>query len=395
MTFRSTVFTAILLLMLAFGGYLYFQGGLLKKNEPVSAPVKTDDGAQINFVHPVFGYTLKLPYFWKGKYEVKEFPTSTQFWFRGGNADRDLLFSIGYGSVDLFDGGEVRRLIESGERSFSMIIPDRSTVALSLENAKMRRDVYEVADSFVLSQNDRVEAIKERLAASYTGLGSSTIVFSALETIATTENASSSVYYVWKTVRPFAWGNGGRLRDWPAATGPVRAVFAKNGSEIISFYEPRAGAGKAEWQKNFPASVRESAIFKPASAEHTALADKLAAQIRDGLTNYFGEEPLLSRAGTVVALTGTETPVLKIKLADAVKPVAGSTSDRYSIARPGKEVIALPLAAAISPVILPAGSTTVSVAVNDLFGTSSTSTWRTKPFWIDMKGGEILRLDLM
>jgi hypothetical protein len=393
---RTTIFTGLFVLMLVFAGYLYWFSGPVK---PEPAAVKAAiSPAGFDFVHPINDYTLKLPFDWKDKYSVSETADQTDFWY-GEPGIGDLLFSIRRGADSAGpQSGEIRRLAEYRGSYYTMIVPDRRTEAKTKDNAAMRRSVYEIADTLKIKESGQDGVIREALSKA----ASTTLDLAAFQTIATDENASTSIYYIWALERHFGWENG-FWRDWPILDRPLAVYISKSGGEN-SVRAARSGpTAKKDLAAIFPASVRNSVVFAPTTTEHAALIEKLSAELDNRIVSYFGSEPVLLRAGVVeqAVFSPGKAPTLKIKLG-SVRIVAGKkTGTSTQILDLSRQSADYAISSNTAPLILPIGlsgrrsTTSLTVLPADLgsvFGPGATSTWRKKNFWFALRGTEILRI---
>ncbi len=402
----NLIFVVLFIVMIFAAGYLYFFSSQ-NKDSGVVVAANIDQKAQIHFVHPFYNYSLDLPYGWKNKYQVLESANQTDFVYVDESGRTDLLFSLKRQlATDLVAlPGESKKLGVFGDFIYILIIPERLTEALSPTNSQMRREVLAVGDSFsLIDKNPSELIINNILSTDKNTTSSSTIRFSTFEIIATQENASTTEYYIWFNRRKFLWADDSRLRDWPVESLP--ALVSVNKNNITSIKIPRSGSNlKSDIAKIFPASVSGSSIFLESSPEHLAMLDKLSSRLNEAVVFYFGEEPVLTRAGFIENISfGTNSLELVASLAESVKLSASSTyfvSDinkstrRFSISSttPALSLPALVIKNKIGKII--SSTTPQDVRLSDLpviFGKTSTSTWRKKPFWFEIQNEKVLKI---
>jgi len=396
----TIIFIVLFFLMLGGAGYLYLFGGRISN---VTAPVSrlADSGVRVTFVHPVYGYTLTFPYDWKGKYRVVEEKEETQFIYQDQTLPEELLFSIKRlvtGTVA--STSDIKRLGERRGFSYLMLVPPITTETSSAQNAKMRRDIYEVANSFVLPSNDPEVLITEKLAEGL--FGTSTfpgLTFVAFKSLATEERSTSTAYFVWMLARRFSW-DGNLLRDFSMIDQPAAVIIAKDSGEIDSVKTLSPGKNFTRDQKKiFPASVLGSPVFSATTTEHASLMDKLADELEQEVADYFGNEPVLTRVGIVSGVVGSNSPEILVRLAENVTTSAnlkvGNVPKTFFIADDMKPLILPAVADSKKLATSTTPSTTITIMPKDLasvFSKNATSTWKKKPFWFETQGGQILRM---
>lgn len=391
--------------MVIAAGYLYF----FSDNEKISLNpdnVKVDQGMKLKFIHPVYQYSLDLPYSWKGKYRVLEERNQTQFWYID-ETGQDLLFSIKRQPVGelVTATNKNKRLGQVGDFLYVLIIPSRTSKALSVLGNQMRQEVETLGSSFSFLEKSEADLeIIKILSESLQVKATSSIVLPVFETLAMRENATSTDYYIWFSARSFAWDNF-RLRDWPVDSKPaVVAIYKDNNSFSIKI--PRTGVNfNPDVKKIFPDSIRSSAVFTDMSVEHSTMLDKMSSRLDEIVASYFGSEPTLIRAGVIQGVKVDQNGLnLIINLAESVKLSAGATYSVLNVSKTASsfiissstESLSLPeiiiknklgkVIATTSPQLLP-----VSQWLN-IFSKNSTSTWRTKPFWFEIQDGIISRI---
>lgn len=402
----NSIFVVLSIVVFFAAGYLYF----FSKHEKIVTRVVAADfeqKAQIKFIHPVYQYSLDLPYSWKGKYRVLESENQTNFWYVDELGHSDLVFSIRKQSIGdpVALVGESKKLVQSDGFFYILITPERLTEALSSINGQMRREVFSISKTFSLIDKNKSEReIIEALANNLPSVSSSTIKFSAFEIIATQENSSTTEYYIWFLRRQFT-GDSFRLRDWPIESLPAFVAINKN-NQIVSLKIPRKGVNFTfDLKKLFPDSVLESAIFKESSVDHGLMLDKISGRLDEMVSYYFGLEPTLTRVGYIEDIKmGLGGVNMKVFLAESAKLSASST---YVISNINKTASQFFISSSTPPLSLPeivtknklgrvvASSTSQVVPLSDwqfIFNRNSTSTWRKKPFWFDLVDGQVLRV---
>lgn len=402
----NLIFIVLFVVMVFAASYLYFFSDDSKKVISGVSAANIEQKATISFVHPAYFYSLDLPYNWRGKYQTTESESQTNFWYLDDSGKSDLLFSIkrqlAGESVSLT--GENKKLFQTDDFLYVLNIPDRVTEALDSLNSQMRREVFSIGETFLLlNKNPSDLAISNALLDGLT-TSSSSLKFSAFEIIATQENSSTTEYYIWFYRRSFMW-DGFRLRDWPIESHPAAVIISKD-NKPISLRVPRSGANmNSDVKKIFPSSVRGSAIFMDTSAEHEIMLNKLSDRLNEMVTLYFGSEPVLTRAGFIDEIKPSQGGVdAKVFLAESVRLSATST---YTISNINKIADRIFISSSTPPLGLPAttvknkfgviiSSTTPQVLLlsewQKIFNKTSTSTWRKKPFWFEIKNGEILKI---
>lgn len=291
----NLIFTVLFIVLALAAGYLYLAGNN-SKVIPVAHKTNGDQSAQIKFVHPVYQYSLNLPYDWKGKYQVVEEGDQTNFWYTDDAGGRDLLFRVKRQPAGelIALAGDSKKLGQDDDWLYSLVIPTSVSGALSSANSQMRQEAPAIGATFSLLDKNQYETeIIQVLADNLSVSTSSAIKFSAFEIIATQESASTTEYYIWFSRQQFFWDNF-RLKAQSVESKPAVIIMAKNNNNLVSIKLPRDGKNfKPDVKKIFPLSVRSSAIFTDTTIEHSALVDKLSGQLDEIIVLYFGLKPAL------------------------------------------------------------------------------------------------------
>jgi hypothetical protein len=399
----SLIFTVSFVVMIFIATYVYFFNE--KSDASLVAEAKVEEDAKIQFVHPIYQYSVALPYFWKGKYEILEVGTQTDFWyFEEKSGLRDLLFSIKkqQTGADLSSAGEIKRLGQKGDSWFVLLVPERVSETLSPDNGQMRRDVLSISDSFsFLNKDSNFSVITEALSHSSVS-SSSSISFITFENIATQENATTTDFYIWFVRQNFSW-EGFRLRDWPLESSPAVVTIDKDKNHV-NIKIPRGGSNFIlDIKKMFPQSVRTSTVFLETTMDHADMLEKLTNQLNEKVISYFGAVPLLTRAGYIKTIS------IEHGIMDMESVLVSSVQEATSTTLLGldKTTTKWIISSSTAPLSLPAtniknkagkviGTTSPQVvSVSEwpsLFNKTSTSTWAKKPFWFETLNGAVIKM---
>lgn len=341
------------------------------------------------FDHPNYPYTLSLPGRWEKFYQVTEEGNETKFWYFDGINNSDFLFSIKrYHKISGDTSLPLGKILAENENDIFCFIPsDRLGEAVTERNAQMRREIFSVMKSFSLSANNPEEKILSYLSATTT---SSQISFLSLEIIANQEKATTTEYYLWLKRQTFIWEQR-RLIDLPPDDFPVAIVFTKDLKNILQKKEPRVGVHYSkDLQTIFPTSVLDSNLFSVKNSEHLAMLERLNVQLTAKIISYFGQNPVLTKSAFVKEITDHRGDyVLLANLAVLAKKDGGVN---FSIISKDKKAVEF----SVSPrAVFVVGTSSPAIPVDQwsqFFLKNSTSTWRTKPFWLDIQDGVILKI---
>lgn len=335
------------------------------------------------FVHPIQGYFLDLPCEMIGKTFPVENSNRTDFWYEN-NSEKLLLFSIVRQDKNVLPTGHKSALL--GERSgeFFFLIaggedfPQRNKIWTAISSDK----------SFGFIQRDRSSDIARAIALLETPKLNE-ITFSTCETIATQENATTTDYYVWFLRRKFAW-SGSRLRDWPVESVPASVVVDTEGNVLAVTSAPTPALEK----KVFPSAIRLSRIFSDKTEEHAAMLSKLEERLAEKVADYFGNEPVITRAGYLQGVKAEDDGVeLKIVLADT----SASSTETALPAKPAQTGKSFYLSSSSAQIVMRSSTSpqmfTVPVGeITQIFKGKSISEWRKRPFWFDLQNGSVLKI---
>lgn len=402
----NLLLTVFFLVMAAAAFYLYFFHQADKLISPI-AEAKNDQ-ANIAFIHPHYQYSLKLPSNWKNKYEVIEGEDETFFWYQSSVGERDQIFSIQYlkDERSLSPRGESKRLGILDGITFVLNFPDRVSEAYSADNSQMRRDVIKIGETFSVNPDSPDAKITKYLASiGLTEAPSTKLKFSSFETIATQENSTTTEFYIWYATHTFGW-DGFRLRDWAIESKPARVTIVKEDSRVVAFRTAREGANyQVDVKKIFPETVRTSVIFDQTTIDHANMLEKLSDRLNEQVLNYFGTTPVLMRAGFIKQMEKSQDGLMiKAFLAESVK-ITSTTANLVDVS---KTVTQFSVSDFADPLSLPSSAiknksgkivaTTSAQLVppsqwSELFSVNGTSTWLKKPFWLQIKNNQVIKLE--
>ncbi|MCX6712717.1 MAG: hypothetical protein NTY66_00730, partial [Candidatus Vogelbacteria bacterium] len=295
----------LLLLVLILGGIGYWQFG---RPEPAAKPPRpnSDTGVKLSFIHPLYGYKISLPYHWRGNYLVTENGDQSDFWFTAGDR-RFRLFSIA-----ITPPVSLGTHLLGGDQGQSFyFVPGEDGSGVSAQATKMVSDLPEIEASF-RPPEDFLTALV-RTALSQEGRWATTSLdIVSFETLTTEESTTTSIHYLWYLTRNFVW-QGTKLDDRPVTGGPARATFSKESGRLLSIEIPTLKNRAESLKKLFPPTIRTGVLFLETSVPHISMLEKLSAEIDQGVENYFGGEPILTKTAYI---TGISSSSLSVKLAE-------------------------------------------------------------------------------
>jgi hypothetical protein len=143
-------FLALLLLVLA--GIWRWQS--YSEKSPATARAAIDKTAGLKFVHPLYGYELSLPYYWRDKLQLREIDGATEFWQIDGSAEKKL-FSIERRSKIMPLEPGWREVGSDGDFRFGLLSAKMTAPA----------EMAAIADSFLLEGGGRERIFRQAIAA--------------------------------------------------------------------------------------------------------------------------------------------------------------------------------------------------------------------------------------
>lgn len=313
------------------------------------AAVPTQSSLGLAFIHPFYGYSLNLPFWWRDSYQVAEQGNSTVFYYlpaqAGSNSAAPVrLFSIAIlGKDDKDLNGE--KIGESAAKSFWLEKSENAST-LNGENKsvwqKMAGDVSAIGHSFKMVQDGQETALKEFIAGELGLKGTTTLPLLSYETLATEETGSSTKIYLWLAASQYAW-RGSDLTKTDAINTPIVALWPKDGQAGYGLQKitiPRSGRYyQTDLKKLFPASVVQNPIFKDKTLEHDAMLQKLSDELSAGALAYFGASPITIKYGWLkkfnedngnVVAAVNEVSLEKISIGTTTKKTAGKEPAKCS-----------------------------------------------------------------
>ncbi len=297
------VFPTLVICALLLAGYWYVTNHSIIQPNDLSTSPSVQSTLGLTFTHPVYGYYLNLPFWWRDRYQVAEQGSSTNFYYQPHlNASANLpvrLFSIltlGKNYHDL--NGE--KISEQGEKSF-WLETAKDTPPLDEEDRtnwrKMINDLPAITQSFKMVRPEQETSLKEFMIKELNLNGTTTLPVLAYETLATQETGSSTKIYLWLKTSQYFW-QGNDLIKTDKIDLPLVVLWQKTEQTglLKDLVVPRSGRYYlSDIRKMFPASITQNPIFKDKTPEHDDMLQKISADLDSSTLAYFGGSPVLTK----------------------------------------------------------------------------------------------------